>query len=590
MDRREFDLFVKSNDCVDIYPDNVISHFVNCLIKPIDLHGDWVCGLKRIAYHRSWLNIDVRKGIRIRIRVHKGDKRMRTTRMFPQGSFTNAQSIINVFYGLHEAMSNEDPESIFALTQRSVLSLREILDIKYSTTTGKFQMSLKDPDITKLTIAVPQSKNAYQFTNLIGLTKITNTSVQFHGNFHILQSHIFECPYSPSFESTINDLYIYAPYLIEDQQIDETRKPILGILPTLEGDQGEYIHYDVPTVKYLKVISKHLTAVELKIHDIKDERVSFEDYSGPFVACLNFQKLPRANMVKDISIKDQYVYLSSDASVDIYKENHATHFFNHLCTRLIFTGSWEVALVEMKYKKSWIQLLNDHKVKIKLKVQGYDDTHELLLRFQKGFYYHPTDMEHIWNTTRVSIVFDDVGGFVNPANVMYMNLSSLVQMKYYPATRKFMFSLMCHESLQITKADIMFDRDEKFTREFLDLLGIIVPAEELKITLRRDRDPYLTDAYPDFNDNTFNLWVLAENDLVEHTQVGETTLPLLNLVPVTGRTNNYEHHIYKHRLYVKIRLPTIKNIGIRIVNSVNETVSFTRTTTPTKILLHFRPV
>ena len=100
--------------------------------------------------------------------------------------------------------------------------------------------------------------------------------------------------------------------------------------------------------------------------------------------------------------------------------------------------------------------------------------------------------------------------------------------------------------------------------------------------------PHLIAAAPDFQDQTYNLWVTAPG-LVGMTHIAESSQPLLNIVPVKGRTNDYLHHIYKERHYVQVTAGDCNDVHIRIVDGVHEVVEL-KSTKPTIAVLHFKRV
>ena len=73
------------------------------------------------------------------------------------------------------------------------------------------------------------------------------------------------------------------------------------------------------------------------------------------------------------------------------------------------------------------------------------------------------------------------------------------------------------------------------------------------------------------------------------TRIADTVQPLLNVVPVKGRTNDYLHHVYTERHYVRTKAGNYNDIHIRIVDGVHEVVEL-RSTKPTIALLHFKRV
>ena len=100
--------------------------------------------------------------------------------------------------------------------------------------------------------------------------------------------------------------------------------------------------------------------------------------------------------------------------------------------------------------------------------------------------------------------------------------------------------------------------------------------------------PHLLAAAPDFQDQTYNQWLTAPG-LVEMTHIAEASQPLLNIVPEKGQTNDYLHHIYKERHYVRVKARGCNDIHIRIVDGVHAVVEL-KSTKPTIAVLHIKRV
>ena len=61
-------------------------------------------------------------------------------------------------------------------------------------------------------------------------------------------------------------------------------------------------------------------------------------------------------------------------------------------------------------------------------------------------------------------------------------------------------------------------------------------------------------------------------NLVEMKCIAETVQPLFNVILVKGCTNDYLHHVYTERHYVKTKTGNYNDIHIRIVHGVHEVV------------------
>ena len=55
----DFYLTLHSNASMNMYPDNMLAHYITDLPQRIDLTGEWECGLAEIQYPHTWYNIGV---------------------------------------------------------------------------------------------------------------------------------------------------------------------------------------------------------------------------------------------------------------------------------------------------------------------------------------------------------------------------------------------------------------------------------------------------------------------------------------------------------------------------------------------------
>ena len=184
-----------------------------------------------------------------------------------------------------------------------------------------------------------------------------------------------------------------------------------------------------------------------------------------------------------------------------------------------------------------------------------------------------------------------------------MRLGKLVRLMYSPANQWLAFSIVRNHRVQVEHATIDFSpsinrethpRDEQHRcDDLINLFGVQMYGTDDDrhtelIRLNVFDRPHLLAAAPDFQDQTYNIWVTAPG-LVEMTHIAEASQPLLNIVPVKGHTNDHLHNIYKDRHYVRVKAGGCNDIYIHIVDGVHEVVEL-KSTKPTIAVLHFKRV
>ena len=260
-----------------------------------------------------------------------------------------------------------------------------------------------------------------------------------------------------------------------------------------------------------------------------------------------------------------------------------------------------------------MQLYRSQEVNVYLNSGGRCLPKYIRVKFKRGNYFTPHNLTRVWNETWVTLLINNEN-VVNEENEedesssadstsnnkIFVRLGRLVRLIYLPANRQFIFTIVKNDRVQIRRAIIKFSPSinreshqheaDHYRDNLIYLFGVQLYdtednnklAELIKLDIFDS--PHLLASAPDFQDQTYNLWVTAPN-LVEITHIAETAQPWLNVVPVKGRTNDYLHHVYTERHYVKTKAGNYNDIHIRIVDGVHEVVEL-RSTKPTIALLH----
>ena len=615
---KNFEIILKSNDSMRNYPGNVISHFVNQFVKTVRFPGEWVCALTRVGYHRTWLNITERQGVEIEIQLELRASLARrrlpdtiyVTRIIPEGSYTSPDAIIQMLYAIGEYISDGSGK---------VYRLKEMLNITFDKERDRFAFRVIGKDMNAIHFSVNNTKGGLQLKKLLGMSAE-------RASFRIQRRRALILCKPADLSKHIDNLWIYAPNLINPMQIGNHHKPLLAIIPVNHTDQqGAYIHYNIQNPMYLKLTQSAINSIEILVTDSNGQKIPFDDYSGPFVLSIDFkhvnQEIEHISMTHD---NDEYFYIISDKCMDMYPDNSSAQFTNNLATPYELNGEWEVALCSLRYQKSWKQLTNDQTISVTISCAGNCRVQTFAIKFPADFYYQPEDLVRIWNKTWLRFEIPVTPAKGKPKRVAPFSISSagltqessdeeaegvqfkttviqlgqLVELIYMKATRKYYFMLKTNVKTTPVRAEIDFlptGTTPITQRELLNLFGIILQPDDEDndvidrqshiLTLMRGEQSAFLHASPDFQDNTFNLWITSS--IVESTITGESSLPLLNIVPVKGQTNDYIFHTYTQRQYITVTQSGLQDISIQIVDSAHNIVQF-HSNKPTIALLHFR--
>ena len=324
----------------------------------------------------------------------------------------------------------------------------------------------------KIVITIEPSLAGLQLRKVIGVGPMDTTKP---ANIIVRRTKIYTAAFRADFCDKVNNFWIHAPGLIEMCQVGNSMKPLLTSIPIQQGEQGEYIHYTVDNPMYVRVTNNTITDISIDVLDEFNKRIAFDDNSAPFVLSLHFiqleselQSVQNSAIPWGLSSDEMYVYMFSTPT-DKFKYNTATDFHNHLAKPMFLSGNWVVALCELRYQKSWVQLYRSQEVSVYLNSGGCCLPRYISVKFKRGNYFTPHDLTRVWNETWVMLLVnnenvvneeneDDESASADPTsnNKIFVRLGRLVRLIYSPANRRFIFTIVKNDRVQIRRAIINF--------------------------------------------------------------------------------------------------------------------------------------
>ena len=404
-----FDLFLQSKASMDTFPSNTISSFTNKFGASIKLQGEWGVALRTIGYQKTWLNVTKREGVRITIAVHVVRKNSRKiheiTRQVPVGSYASPTAFITMLYSItktlytNSSLAGED-------NVRVVYALGDVLDIAYRKEKNQFTFEIITNTFKQIEITIEGGAAGLQLRKVIGVGPMCD---DVPATIVICRGRRFTAPFRADFCDKVSNLWIYAPGLVEMSQLGDGVKPLLAPIPAQQGVQGEYVHYTVDSHMYLRVTANIITAISIDVFDYFNKRIAFDDNSAPFILSLHFSRTDTLHALHSCAIpwglsdSEAYVYAFSNKSTERYKNNTPTDFYNHLAKPMNLSGKWMVALCELQYQKSWVQLYRLQEVDVHLECLNYCAPKKISVKFRRGKYFTPHDLSRMWNSTWVTL-------------------------------------------------------------------------------------------------------------------------------------------------------------------------------------------
>lgn len=239
-------------------------------------------------------------------------------------------------------------------------------------------------------------------------------------------------------------------------------------------------------------------------------------------------------------MEDFYIYLPSNTT--FLQENKSNSYVTKLSKEISLDNSWECALKEIHYPRTWATLLQ-HECFFVIEKMEWGTAFEER-RLQAGFYSSP---EHLINTLSAAVQNDDV------------------VFTYSEAARQLISSIPTGTKIH-------------FTEPLSSMLGIGHGA-----TVCTSRTQHGT--YPiDLSRGIDTLYVYT--DIIRTKLVGDSAVPLLRVVPVQGDYGTMVFKEYSSPVYSELSKNTFTTVQMYITDSAGRDIPFGYG--KVTCLLHFR--
>ena len=232
--------------------------------------------------------------------------------------------------------------------------------------------------------------------------------------------------------------------------------------------------------------------------------------------------------------------------MNFFPENKVTNYSTHLHAPLdLGQGEWEVGMAEIQYPHTWLNLRSATETRVEVLRSTEAQGREKFLK--KGFYNNAEDL----------------------VTAMNQQFTSHVKFKWD------------HNSKKVT-AEVQAGRGIKLSRTLASMLGLprlLGTSIGVKKTIVGKR-------VDDIRRGLDSLYVYC--DLVRHRIVGDTSVPLLRIVPVRGSHGSYITRAYENIQYLPVRGGEVQTIEIDIRDDTGKPVPFE--SGRVVVILHLRRV
>ena len=261
-----------------------------------------------------------------------------------------------------------------------------------------------------------------------------------------------------------------------------------------------------------------------------------------------------------------YLTLPSNSSLQYYPENTLTHFTTQLAQPVNLQGQWEVGLAEIQYPHTWHNLTEKEGL-IFLRKQGgekilklpageYDTPEELIAGLNQLFEEKQPPYTVRTNTlerTPLRIVTLDQLTYETPRpneSAMIPNQPDVV-FSYHPITKKASIKIQPHCEMVMSPT-----------------LKIMLGMHESHMAEGTHEGIHVVDVSQGF----YSLYVYC--NLIEPRPVGDSSVPLLRIVPIEGRNGQMITKVYQHIQYLPLLQKHFSTIEIDIKKDTGERVPF----------------
>lgn len=259
-----------------------------------------------------------------------------------------------------------------------------------------------------------------------------------------------------------------------------------------------------------------------------------------------------------------YVTLTSNASLQIYPQNNAGHFFVKLPQTIELTSQYEVGLVDIQFPNTYFNILKD----------------EVWIK-----YFPPPDLDEPPMTiTLTPGLYKSTEKFIGELNRLVFEAERFINERQWLRLDD---ALQEHNRMMFSYNDISnkarFQLYEQGAEVRLsDKLAEILQFPSTHVT---ETEPSLSGVGEvDLDQGTKNVFVYS--DIVTSRVVGDVMVPLLRTLPVLDRSTTSVFRMYDKPHYVPLSRFSFDTIELLITDEQGKPIPFTGGTSV--VTLHFR--
>lgn len=271
-----------------------------------------------------------------------------------------------------------------------------------------------------------------------------------------------------------------------------------------------------------------------------------------------------------------YVTLPSNSSMDYYPNNTVTNYITKLPQTIDLKGLWSVGLSELQYSYSFYNVTESE---TQLLLYSYWKDGE-----EKVYDISPSAGHYESPNILINHINNAIAENEPKANVVrfsYNEISKKITIKFDKETRGFFSLLMSQPMAELLGFEWQAKQPHHNYREGLwsgevplNLKQNLLLGEDNKVELLPMALSYTATSICDLRRGFYSLYVYCS--IVEHTVVGDSKVPLLRVVNVSGQEGKMVSKIYQNVQYIPVLIKSFSSIEIDIKDDAGRPIPFQR--------------
>jgi hypothetical protein len=271
-----------------------------------------------------------------------------------------------------------------------------------------------------------------------------------------------------------------------------------------------------------------------------------------------------------------YVTFPSNSSSKFYPGNTLSNFTTRLHSSISLSGDWEVALAEIIFPKSWMNVPRGAKFTIDCEECPSSEVRSISDSGINAFYVAKS----------YSIELEVPCGYYETMSEVTDAMNAEISQRYSPPDMK-----TVRGPRFVTKyrnQHVYATLQENMSISISPILAVILGVEDeqnpLHLPEEFESSTIMCNRMSDVNGGTHSLYIYC--DILEHIPVGDTKAPLLRIVDCKGLGNEIQHKSFENLRYMPLQKKNFDSVEIDIRNSFGDRIAFE--SGHLVVTLHFR--